>query len=79
MTPLITPPHSPSPEKLASIRVLQQLKEQIERETGEKLPSGPSEMLPPIATRGKLPGAEGKGKGKGPGKGPGAQGGGASQ
>ncbi len=32
--------HKLSPQKLAQIRVLQQLKERIERETGVKLPSG---------------------------------------
>lgn len=32
--------HKLSPQKLAQIRVLQQLKERIERETGAKLPSG---------------------------------------
>jgi hypothetical protein len=34
---------------LMQIRILQQLKERIERETGQKLPSGPDEVLPPIA------------------------------
>eukprot|EP00250_Pteridium_aquilinum_P001796 c12007_g1_i1 orf=95-1588(+) len=40
-----------SPEKLAQILVLRQLKLQIEKETGEKLPTGPSEKLPPTAQR----------------------------
>ncbi|CAM8962802.1 unnamed protein product [Rhodiola kirilowii] len=40
-----------SPEKLSQIRILQQLKTQIERETGHKLPCGPSEKLPPTAQR----------------------------
>ncbi|GBG91790.1 hypothetical protein CBR_g53679 [Chara braunii] len=40
-----------SPEKLGQIRILQELKRRIEEETGEKLPSGPSEKLPPTAQR----------------------------
>ena len=40
-----------SPQKLASIRVLQQLKDQTERTLGSPLPTGPDELLPPIATR----------------------------
>ncbi|KAM7518669.1 hypothetical protein LguiB_017631 [Lonicera macranthoides] len=40
-----------SPEKLGQIRVLRELKSKIERETGQKLPSGPSEKLPPTAQR----------------------------
>ncbi|XP_074280301.1 5-formyltetrahydrofolate cyclo-ligase-like protein COG0212 isoform X2 [Silene latifolia] len=40
-----------SPEKLGQIRVLRELKKRIERETGKKLPSGPSEKLPPTAQR----------------------------
>ncbi|KAH7834453.1 hypothetical protein Vadar_016172 [Vaccinium darrowii] len=40
-----------SPEKLGQIRVLQELKRKIEEETGQKLPSGPSEKLPPTAQR----------------------------
>jgi len=40
-----------SPEKLAQIKVLQQLKAKIEEETGTKLPTGPSEKLPPLAAR----------------------------
>lgn len=35
-----------SPEKLGQIKILRELKSQIEQETGEKLPSGPSEKLP---------------------------------
>ncbi|XVF37229.1 hypothetical protein REPUB_Repub19eG0128500 [Reevesia pubescens] len=38
-----------SPEKLGQIRILQELKSKIERETGQKLPCGPSENLPPTA------------------------------
>jgi len=48
-----------SPQKLASIRILQQLKRKLEAELGEALPSGPSEVLPPTALRG---GKDGKGK-----------------
>ncbi|KAJ0024346.1 hypothetical protein Pint_07899 [Pistacia integerrima] len=40
-----------SPEKLGQIRILRELKSRIERETGQKLPSGPSEKLPPTAQR----------------------------
>eukprot|EP00899_Mesostigma_viride_P012520 jgi/Mesvir1/21269/Mv21670-RA.1 len=40
-----------SPEKLAQIRILRELKSKIERETGTKLPEGPSEQLPPRASR----------------------------
>uniref|UniRef100_A0A7S1ET43 Methenyltetrahydrofolate synthase domain-containing protein n=1 Tax=Timspurckia oligopyrenoides TaxID=708627 RepID=A0A7S1ET43_9RHOD len=44
-----------SPQKLAQIRVLQQLKKSIEDEQGIMLPSGPEETLPPTATRGAKP------------------------
>lgn len=40
-----------SPEKLSQIRILRQLKRKIEQETGKKLPTGPSEKLPPTAQR----------------------------
>ncbi|KAL5776585.1 hypothetical protein ACOSP7_009511 [Xanthoceras sorbifolium] len=40
-----------SPEKLGQIRILRELKSRIERETGQKLPCGPSEKLPPTAQR----------------------------
>ncbi|KAH7294905.1 hypothetical protein KP509_27G024200 [Ceratopteris richardii] len=40
-----------SPEKLGQILVLRQLKKQIEEQTGTKLPTGPSEKLPPTAQR----------------------------
>ncbi|CAK7346755.1 unnamed protein product [Dovyalis caffra] len=40
-----------SPEKLAQIRILRELKSRIERETGQKLPCGPTEKLPPTAQR----------------------------
>ncbi|KAM1890726.1 hypothetical protein ACFX14_034078 [Malus domestica] len=42
-----------SPEKLGQIRILRELKRRIERETGQKLPCGPSEKLPPTARRGR--------------------------
>ncbi|KAK9748748.1 hypothetical protein RND81_02G077900 [Saponaria officinalis] len=38
-----------SPEKLGQIRIFRELKKRIERETGHKLPTGPSEKLPPTA------------------------------
>ncbi|KVH98608.1 5-formyltetrahydrofolate cyclo-ligase-like protein COG0212 [Cynara cardunculus var. scolymus] len=40
-----------SPEKLSQIKILRQLKAKIEKESGEKLPTGPSEKLPPTAQR----------------------------
>ncbi|GMN48519.1 hypothetical protein TIFTF001_017684 [Ficus carica] len=40
-----------SPEKLGQIRILRELMNRIERELGQKLPSGPSEKLPPTAQR----------------------------
>ncbi|CAN1175776.1 5-formyltetrahydrofolate cyclo-ligase-like protein COG0212 [Linum perenne] len=40
-----------SPEKLGQIRILRDLKSRIEKETGQKLPTGPSEKLPPTAQR----------------------------
>ncbi|KAL2636401.1 hypothetical protein R1flu_007880 [Riccia fluitans] len=36
-----------SPQKLEKIRILQVLKNMIEEKTGQKLPSGPDEILPP--------------------------------
>ncbi|KAG9152297.1 hypothetical protein Leryth_025383 [Lithospermum erythrorhizon] len=42
-----------SPEKLSQIKILRELKQKIERETRQKLPSGPSEILPPKAQRGR--------------------------
>ncbi|KAL5080762.1 hypothetical protein RYX36_009183 [Vicia faba] len=42
-----------SPEKLGQIRILRDLKRRIEQETGQKLPTGPSEKLPPSAQRGR--------------------------
>lgn len=38
-----------SPEKLGQIQILRELKSRIEGETGQKLPCGPSEKLPPTA------------------------------
>ena len=49
-----------SPQKLASIRVLQELKKWTENKLGETLPSGPDEVLPPIASR---KGRGGRGRG----------------
>ena len=40
-----------SPQKLAQIRVLRQLKSEIEERDGKSLPSGPDEVLPPTASR----------------------------
>ncbi|CAJ1958514.1 unnamed protein product [Cylindrotheca closterium] len=40
-----------SPQKLAQIKVLRQLKRDIEERDGTQLPSGPEEVLPPIASR----------------------------
>ena len=40
-----------SPQKLAQIRVLQQLKQEIEERQGQPLPSGPDEVLPPVAKK----------------------------
>ncbi|CAH8355648.1 unnamed protein product [Eruca vesicaria subsp. sativa] len=40
-----------SPEKLRQIRILRELKRRLEKESGCKLPTGPSEKLPPTAER----------------------------
>lgn len=56
-----------SPQKLASIKILQILKAKLERESGQTLPSGPDEILPPTAERGSK-GGKGKSKGKAGGK-----------
>lgn len=53
-----------SPQKLAQIRVLRQLKQEIEDREQIQLPAGPDEVLPPTAYR---KGGKGKGK-KGQGK-----------
>lgn len=42
-----------SPQKLAQIQILQQLKRRIEEEQGAPLPTGPDEVLPPVASRGR--------------------------
>ena len=42
-----------SPQKLAQIRVLRQLKQEIEEQEGLTLPTGPDEVLPPIAKKSK--------------------------
>ena len=57
-----------SPQKLAQIKVLRQLKQRIEEERGSPLPSGPEETLPPTAQRGRGRGRGGKKK-KGRGRG----------
>lgn len=43
-----------SPQKLAQIRILRELKARIEKETGQTLPTGPDEVLPPLAERNKM-------------------------
>ena len=50
-----------SPQKLAQIRVLRDLKQRIEAEAGRPLPSGPEEVLPPTASRGKGGSSQGQG------------------
>ncbi|CAH2067630.1 unnamed protein product [Thlaspi arvense] len=40
-----------SPEKLQQIRIVRELKKRLEKKTGRKLPTGPSEKLPPTAER----------------------------
>jgi 5-formyltetrahydrofolate cyclo-ligase len=42
-----------SPQKLAQVRVLRELKARIEAQTGAPLPSGPDAPLPPLAARGR--------------------------
>jgi 5-formyltetrahydrofolate cyclo-ligase len=46
-----------SPQKLAQVKVLRELKERIEREQGIVLPSGPDAPLPPLAARNKRRGS----------------------
>mmetsp|Transcript_25336 Transcript_25336/g.50753 ORF Transcript_25336/g.50753 Transcript_25336/m.50753 type:complete len:411 (+) Transcript_25336:82-1314(+) len=69
-----------SPQKLAQIRVLQELKKRTEENLGESLPSGPDEVLPPTASRnrkgrggggrgGRGRGRGGRGRGSGRGRG----------
>ena len=50
-----------SPQKLAQIRVLRELKGRREEELGSALPSGPEEVLPPTADR-KRRGGGGRGR-----------------
>ena len=68
-----------SPQKLQQIKVLQQLKQRIEAEQGCALPTGPDEVLPPLAQRGKRGGGRGSdgrgGGGRGSGGGRGGRGG----
>lgn len=52
-----------SPQKLAQIRVLRQLKKEIEERGGTTLPFGPDEVLPPIAKKSGKPRASTRGKG----------------
>ena len=55
-----------SPQKLAQIRVLQELKKKTEEDLGETLPSGPDEVLPPLAERKQQGGGRGgRGRGRG--------------
>eukprot|EP00588_Corethron_pennatum_P007163 CAMPEP_0194297424 /NCGR_PEP_ID=MMETSP0169-20130528/58854_1 /TAXON_ID=218684 /ORGANISM="Corethron pennatum, Strain L29A3" /LENGTH=373 /DNA_ID=CAMNT_0039047221 /DNA_START=73 /DNA_END=1194 /DNA_ORIENTATION=- len=54
-----------SPQKLAQIRVLQELKKKTEEEVGVILPSGPKEVLPPTAERNGRGGKGKDGRGKG--------------
>jgi 5-formyltetrahydrofolate cyclo-ligase len=51
-----------SPQKLAQIRVLRQLKTEIEHRQGTTLPSGPDEVLPPTAKRTTKKGPKAKNK-----------------
>jgi len=62
-----------SPQKLAQIRVLRQLKQEIEEREKVELPSGPDEVLPPTASRKNKGKGKGKGKRKNGGKGKGQQ------
>jgi 5-formyltetrahydrofolate cyclo-ligase len=60
-----------SPQKLGAIRVLRQLKQETEERLGAALPSGPDELLPPVASRnnqrkGKSKKRGGKGRRKRP-------------
>ncbi len=52
-----------SPQKLGQIKILQQLKRRIERELGQALPTGPDEVLPPLAARGQRGGGGRGGRG----------------
>ncbi|PSC72008.1 5-formyltetrahydrofolate cyclo-ligase [Micractinium conductrix] len=55
-----------SPQKLSQIKILQDLKRRIEVEQGSPLPTGPDEVLPPLASRGRR-GGGGRGRGRGRG------------
>ena len=55
-----------SPQKLAQVKVLRELKARIEKEQGVVLPSGPDAPLPPLAQRGGRRSADGAGRGRGP-------------
>lgn len=57
-----------SPQKLAQIRVLRELKRKTEEALGEELPSGPEEVLPPTASRDRRGGGRGRGRGGGRGR-----------
>lgn len=56
-----------SPQKLAQVKVLRDLKARIEKEQGIVLPSGPDAPLPPLAQRG---GKRGAGNAGGAGRAP---------
>eukprot|EP00241_Pyramimonas_parkeae_P017972 CAMPEP_0114307340 /NCGR_PEP_ID=MMETSP0059-20121206/17415_1 /TAXON_ID=36894 /ORGANISM="Pyramimonas parkeae, Strain CCMP726" /LENGTH=359 /DNA_ID=CAMNT_0001430793 /DNA_START=139 /DNA_END=1215 /DNA_ORIENTATION=- len=51
-----------SPQKLSQIKVLRILKKRLEEQLGAPLPSGPDEVLPPLAERSSF-GSRGKGRG----------------
>lgn len=67
-----------SPQKLGQIKILQQLKRRVEQELGQELPTGPDEVLPPLAARGQRGGGGrgGRGGGRRGGGGRGGRGGG---
>ena len=64
-----------SPQKLGQIKVLRDLKQRIEEESGIQLPQGPEETLPPTADR---RGGRGRRRGRGGGRGRGRGSGSAS-
>jgi 5-formyltetrahydrofolate cyclo-ligase len=57
-----------SPQKLAAIRVLRQLKQETEESLGASLPSGPDEQLPPVASRNNRKGNNNNKKNNGKGR-----------
>ena len=64
-----------SPQKLAQIKVLRDLKARIEKQEGVLLPSGPDAPLPPLAQRGGKRGAgNAGGRGRAPRRSGGADG-----